>query len=70
MAANRRIHQPGRFADNTLHQCVVSPLDAVFLQLGSQMLMSQVIFGDHQQAGGVFVDAVNNAGTQHTVNAG
>ncbi|MNY80529.1 hypothetical protein D3C86_2216120 [compost metagenome] len=48
----------------------ITPGYAVLFQLGCQRGVAGVIFGGHNQAGGVFVNAVHNARADLAVNTG
>ena len=49
---------------------LVFPVQRVVRQLGGQRLVGPVVLGHDQQAAGVFIDAVDDAGPQFAPDAG
>ena len=70
MAANGRVDDAAVLPDAAHHQADVGPGQGVVLELGRQRLVGEVILRYDQQARGVLVDAVDDAGPQLAVDAG
>ena len=69
MSANGGIHGAAVLPEGAADDGLVGPRHGVVLQLGGKHRVGQVVFGNGEKAGGVFVDAVNNAGPQLSIDA-
>ena len=70
MAPDRLIDRPAAPRQLTTDQRQIATIDAAGLELGSQMLVALIVLGRHQHPRGVFIDPVDNPGTQLTTDSG
>lgn len=69
VAANGGVHRSGIFPEGANHNGFIGAGHGVVFQLASQHGVGVVILGHRQQAGGVLVNPVDNAGAQFPVDA-
>ena len=70
MAADGGIHSSGVLPEAAADNGLVGSGHGVILQLGGQHRVGKVVFRHRQKAGGILVDAVDDAGAQLAVDAG
>ena len=70
VAANGGIHRAAVFPERAADDGFVGAGHRMVFQLRCQNSMGKVIFGYRQKTGGVLINAVDNAGAQHAVDAG
>src|SRR5215468_4007832 len=70
VGAQQNIFDPRRaFRRGAARDGVIDALDGVFRELHGEAVVRDVVLGDDDEAGGVFVDAVHDAGAGDAVNA-
>ena len=70
MTADGPVDRPGILPKGAVHHGLIDPGEAPVRQLGGELLMGEVILGHDQQARGVFVDPVDDAGALLSADAG
>ena len=70
VTAKKALHKACILPQIAVHHRLIDPVDTVNAHLFGKALMGGVIFCHHQQAAGILVDSVNDAGTDGAANAG
>ena len=68
-AGNGLVHPSGRLAHASVHHGQIVLFHRARAQLVAQALMRQVVFGHHEQAAGILVQPVHDAGPLHPADA-
>ena len=70
ITADGLFHPAGILLQVAVDHRMVDPMNGVNTHLFGQPLMGGIILSNHQQAAGILVDAVHNAGTDGSADAG
>ena len=70
VSCDRLVNRSAVLARASNYDCFIAAIRSMCRNLCGKTLMSAVVFGNDKQSAGVFVDAMNNAGTMLAVNAG
>ena len=70
MSAYRCINSAGVLMHSTAQQRNIRAADCVFLDICGKRCVGCVVFGDNEQTGGIFVNAVDDSGTHDPADPG
>lgn len=70
VAADGTLNHAGLFRNPSPAECDIGAFDAAVLELTGKAFVGFVSFGNHHQAAGLFVNAVDDAGTPNAPDTG